>query len=132
MIDRQTLRAYCASRKGAVEDYPFGPDTLVFKVMGKIFALMPVNPPPVDGPIGSEPGAIPLRINLKCDPKLAQILRETYPSVRPGYHMNKRHWNTVIIDGTISDDEIFEMIDNSYMLVVSGLKKADRDRLNVL
>ena len=116
---KDKLRAYCGAKKGALEDFPFGEETLVFKVMGKMFALMPLDVPPNK----------PHTINLKCDPELAQVLRQTYPAVQPGYHMNKQHWNTIICDGSIPDDEIYEMIDNSYTLVVKSLKKADREKL---
>jgi predicted DNA-binding protein (MmcQ/YjbR family) len=119
-MDYQALVDYCMTKKGAVQDLPFGPDTLVFKVMGKLFALT-----------GVDPSESPLTVNLKCDPALAEILRRTYPdSVLPGYHMNKRHWNTVVCDDALlADDEIYEMIDNSYALVVKGLRKADREKL---
>jgi predicted DNA-binding protein (MmcQ/YjbR family) len=119
MIDLDTLRAYCRSKTGVVEDFPFGEEALVFKVMGKMFALLHLD---------VEEGEAP-DINLKCDPGLAEILRGTYPAVQPGYHMNKRHWNTVTVDGSIPDEEVYEMIDNSYDLVVRGLKKADRQKL---
>jgi len=99
----ETLREYCISKKGATEGFPFGEDTLVFKTDGKIFAL--VN---LDGD---------LSINLKCEPAFALELRERYASVTPGYHMNKKHWNTVLLDETISDKEIFSWIDHSYELV---------------
>jgi len=102
-MDLESLRDYCISKKGASESFPFGDDTLVFKASSKIFAL--VN---LDG----EPS-----INLKCDPDFALELRERYASVIPGYHMNKKHWNTVILDGTIPDKEIFSWIDHSYELV---------------
>jgi predicted DNA-binding protein (MmcQ/YjbR family) len=118
LINLKALRAYCGSKPGAMEDFPFDATTLVFKVRDKIFALLPLDrkdEPPV--------------INLKCDPALAEVLRNTYDAVQPGYHMNKRHWNTVIVDGSIPYDEIYEMIDNSYDLVVKGLKKVDRDAL---
>ena len=118
-MNKQELRDYCSSKKGAEETFPFDAVTLVFKVMGKMFALMAVDTPDDQPP----------RINLKCDPALAEILRETYQAVQPGYHMDKRHWNTVICDGSIPDDEIREMIDNSYALVVEKLKKADREKL---
>jgi len=118
-MDRLALRAYCSSKTGAEETFPFDATTLVIKVMGKMFALMSTDLPDDE----------PQTINLKCDPTLAVILRETYAAVTPGYHMNKRHWNTVICDGTVPDDEIIEMIDNSYDLVVKGLKKADREKL---
>ncbi len=119
MIDRQVLRDYCGSKPGAVEDFPFDAETLVFKVMGKLFALMGLDIPDDQ----------PQTINLKCDPAWAEVLRQTYPAVQPGYHMNKRHWNTVTCDGTIPDSEIYEMIDQSYALVVKGLKKVDREKL---
>ena len=118
-MDRYELRAYCNSKTAAEETFPFDETTLVVKVMGKMFALM-----------GTDiPEDRPQTVNLKCDPTLALILRETYSAVIPGYHMNKKHWNTVILDGTVPDDEIIEMIDNSYDLVVKGLKKADREKL---
>ncbi len=100
----ETLRDYCISKKGADESFPFGEDTLVFKVSGKIFAL--VN---LDGD---------LSINLKCDPALALELRERYASVTAGYHMNKKHWNTINLDGTVPDKEIFSWIDHSYNLII--------------
>lgn len=112
----ESLRSYLLKKKGAVEEFPFGPTAMVFKVMGKIFALIAWK-------------EFPLRINLKCDPDLAIHLRGIYNAVKPGYHMNKDHWNTVIVDGSISDDEILSMIDDSYNLVVNGLKKDDRKRL---
>lgn len=99
----ETLREYCISKKGTTESLPFGDDTLVFKADGKIFAL--VN---LDGD---------LSINLKCDPAYAMELRERYPSVTPGYHMNKKHWNTVLLDGTVPDKEVFSWIDHSYDLI---------------
>lgn len=99
----ESLREYCISKKNVTESFPFGEDTLVFKVNEKIFAL--VN---LDGD---------LSINLKCDPALALELRERHPSVTPGYHMNKKHWNTVRIDGSVSDTEIFSWIDHSYQRV---------------
>ena len=99
----ETLREYCISKKDVTESFPFDNDTLVFKADGKIFAL--VN---LDGD---------LSINLKCDPTRALELRERYPSVIPGYHMNKKHWNTVMVDGTIPDKEVFSWIDHSYNLV---------------
>lgn len=116
MLDRNALRDYCLSRKAAKAEFPFGPEAEVFKVMGKMFALIPTD-------------ANPPSISLKCDPVLAEMLRQTYPAVIPGYHLNKRHWNTVTSDGSVPDDELLEMIDNSYALVVKGLTKADRERL---
>jgi len=102
-MDIVILRDYCISKKGSTETFPFGDDTLVFKVKEKIFAL--VN---LDGD---------LSINLKCDPVLAIDLRERYSSVIPGYHMNKKHWNTVLLDGSVPDKEVFSWIDHSYDLI---------------
>jgi predicted DNA-binding protein (MmcQ/YjbR family) len=107
-MDIVTLREYCISKKDSKESFPFGDDTLVFKVKDKIFAL--VN---LDGD---------LSINLKCDPALAIELRERYSSVTPGYHMNKKHWNTVMLNGTVPDKEVFSWIDHSYELIL-GKKK---------
>jgi predicted DNA-binding protein (MmcQ/YjbR family) len=112
-VDLQALKTACSQMRGAEASHPFGEGALVFKVMGKIFALMPDK---------LAAGDIP-QLNLKCDPDLAEILRQTYDAVQPGYHMNKRHWNTVHVDGTIPEDEILEMIDHSYDLVVSSLPK---------
>ena len=102
-MDIVTLRDYCISKDGASESFPFGEDTLVFKAKDKIFAL--VN---LDGD---------LSINLKCDPVLAIELRERHSSVIPGYHMNKKHWNTVLLDGSVPDKEVFSWIDHSYKLI---------------
>jgi predicted DNA-binding protein (MmcQ/YjbR family) len=99
----ETLREYCLSKADATEGFPFGEDTLVFKVKGKIFALANLH--------GD------LSVNLKCDPTLAIELREKYDSVSPGYHMNKKHWNTILLDGSIPDMELFSWIDHSYNLV---------------
>jgi len=108
-MDLEILRDYCISKKGTTESFPFGDDTLVFKVNGKIFAL--VN---LDGDTS---------INLKCDPAYALELRERFASVTPGYHMNKKHWNTVMIDGTIPDKEILSWIDHSYELAAGNKKR---------
>lgn len=114
-MDRDALRAHCLAQKGAVEDFPFGEDTAVYKVGGRMFAILPVR------------GA--LAISLKCDPEWARVLRETYPAVTGGYHLNKRHWNTVRIDGSVPDDEVFEMIEHSYGLVLRSLPRRVRDEL---
>jgi predicted DNA-binding protein (MmcQ/YjbR family) len=106
----------CASMPEAVEDYPFGDGVAVFTVGGRMFALVALE--------GS-----PCSVNLKCDPELALELRARYATVRPGYHQNKRHWNTVELDGSIEGDELREMIDQSYELVVSQLPRAERARL---
>jgi predicted DNA-binding protein (MmcQ/YjbR family) len=122
MIHHAALRDYCGSKKGAQETFPFDQSTLVFKVMNRMFALMSHE----------HKEGEPLTINLKCDPALAEILRSTYEAIRPGYHMDKRHWNTVTIDGSIPDDEIYRMIDDSYTLVVAGLTRKDRAALEAL
>ena len=110
------LRDYCLSLPGAEETFPFGPTTSVFKVAGKMFAL-------------SQLGAVSLRVSLKCEPELAQALRAAHAAVLPGYHLNKRHWNTVIIDGSLPVDAIRDMIEDSYDLVVSKLPPAGRSAL---
>jgi len=109
----EQIRKHCLKKKGVTEDFPFGEETLVFKVTGKIFLLASLE-------------TIPLQINLKCEPEKAVELRETYDSVQPGYHMNKKHWNTIIIDGAISPYQLFEWIDDSYSLVIAGLKKSQQ------
>jgi predicted DNA-binding protein (MmcQ/YjbR family) len=113
-VNRDDVLELCGSLPGAVEDYPFGDGVAVFKVGGRMFALVPLD-------------ASPGTMNLKCDPELALELRARYPgAVRPGYHQNKRHWNTIDLDGTVGDDELREMIDHSYELVVSKLPRAVR------
>lgn len=116
-MTRDEILELCASFPGAVEDYPFGDDVAVFKVGGRMFALVPL-----DEGTG--------RVNLKCDPDFALELRAMYAAVRPGYHQNKRHWNTVELDGSIGDDELREMVDHSYELVVSGLPRTQRNHLS--
>ena len=106
------------SKKGVTEEFPFDNETLVFKVMGKIFALTNVT--------------YFASINLKCDPEEAIELRETYDAVQPGYHMNKKHWNTVLMDGTLSDKLILSFIDKSYTLVASSLTKSQKSALEAL
>ncbi|MGH2708111.1 MAG: MmcQ/YjbR family DNA-binding protein [Actinomycetota bacterium] len=115
-MDPEQLRRHCLAKSGAAEDFPFGDEISVFKVAGKIFAI-------------SALGGLPLEVSLKCDSDLAAALRARYGAVRPGYHLNKRHWNTVTIDGSISEGEIEAMIDDSYDLVVAGLRRSDRDAL---
>ena len=112
-MDRSELRDRCLSFTGAEETYPFGSETSVFKVAGKMFAL-------------SNLGADSLRVSLKCDPQLAEVLRVTHAAVLPGYHLNKSHWNTVILDGSLPDDAVNGMIEDSYDLVVSQLSRARR------
>ena len=109
-MDLAEFREYCLRKPGAIEGTPFGPDVLVFKVEGKIFALTAFD-------------EVPPTVNLKCDPDLALDLRDRYKEVRPGYHMNKRHWNTVEIEGGIPEVELRKMIDHSYELVIKGLPK---------
>jgi predicted DNA-binding protein (MmcQ/YjbR family) len=106
----ESLRNYCLTKKGVEECLPFGPDTLVFKVGGKLFLLAALD-------------AVPLQFNVKCEPENALLLREQYDCVHPGYHMNKRHWNTIICDGTVSDKMLHQWIDDSYNLVVNALPK---------
>lgn len=105
----ESFRNYCLSLNDTTEEFPFGPQTMVFKVKGKIFALTDIENFS--------------RINLKCDPELVIELRERYPAVQPGYHMNKKHWNTILMDHSISDKLIKEWITNSYNLVSAGSKK---------
>jgi predicted DNA-binding protein (MmcQ/YjbR family) len=105
----ELFRDYCIAKKGVTEGFPFGEDTLVFKVMGKMFALA-----------GAENFTY---ANLKCDPERALELRESYPEVQPGFHMSKKHWNSVYIDGALSDDFFLELVDESYDLIVSCLTK---------
>ncbi len=114
----EEFRKYCLSLKGVIEEFPFGEETLVFKVMGKMFALTGL-----DGDFS---------INLKCDPDLAIELRERYPAVLPGYHMNKKHWNTVVIDGSVPNKLIYEWTEHSYRLVVDQLPKTLKNKLNLL
>ncbi len=109
-MDIELLRGHCLSKPGVTESFPFGEDTLVFKVKEKIFALANLDGDPT--------------VNLKCDPSLALELRERYASVIPGYHMNKKHWNTVLLDGTVPDKEVFSWIDHSYNLVAGNKKSS--------
>lgn len=109
----ESLREYCLSFEGVTEGFPFGTDTLVFKVGGKIFLLVSLH-------------AEPLQFNVKCDPEKALEWRESYDAVLPGYHMNKKHWNTIILNGTIQEQFIREMILDSYMLVKASLPKTKK------
>ena len=112
-MDLAQFREYCLSKPHATEGTPFGPDVLVFKVGGKMFALAALD-------------EVPARANLKCDPDLALDLRDRYEQVKPGYHMNKKHWNTVEIDSGVPEAELRKMIDHSYELVIKSLPKAVR------
>ncbi|MFS4093871.1 MmcQ/YjbR family DNA-binding protein [Streptomyces sp. AF1A] len=112
------LRAFCLSFNAAVEDFPFTPETSVFKVLGKMFALTALD-------------GRPLTVNLKCDPEDAVRLRTDHEGlIVPGWHMNKRHWNTVTVDGGLPDRLVKELIEDSYDLVVAGLPRAERLRLD--
>ncbi len=114
-MDIEKLQEYLLQKTGSEESFPFGPTALVFKVMGKMFALVSLDD-------------VPLRMNLKCEPETAIELRANHEAVIPGYHMSKKHWNTLVFDGTLSDDFITEWIDHSYERVVSGMtKKAQRE-----
>lgn len=113
-MDIETLREYCLSKKAVTEDFPFGEITLVFRVKEKIFLLVSLD-------------ADPLQFNAKCNPEKAIELREEYEAIQPGYHMNKKHWNTVVIDGSIPSKLIKEMIDDSYQLIIQALPKKVRD-----
>ncbi len=115
-MTRDEVLDLCGSLPGAVEDYPFGDDVSAFKIGGRIFALVPLL---------NDPGTM----NLKCDPALALELRARHPAIRPGYHQDKRHWNTIELDGSIDDDELRELIDHSYQLVLAKLPRAIRDDL---
>ena len=112
-MDLAKFREYCLSKPQATEGTPFGPEVVVFKVGGKMFALASLD-------------EMPATANLKCDPDLALDLRDRYEQVRPGYHMNKKHWNTIEIESGIPDAELQKMIDHSYDLVVQSLPKAAR------
>ena len=115
----ELFRDYCLSKKGVTEEFPFDEITLVFKVMGKVFALTSLS-------------KVPFQANLKCDPERAIELRESYAEVAPGYHMNKKHWNTVTFDGVLSSNLVLELIDHSYNLVVKGLTKKCKEQLQGL
>ena len=114
----ETLREYCLAKAGVQEGFPFGEDTLVFKVAGKIFLLTGLT-------------NNPLQFNAKCDPDKAIELREKHTAVQPGYHMNKKHWNTIIADGSLSNALLKEIIDDSYNLIVQSLPKSVRVNLEL-
>ncbi len=113
----ETYREYCISKQAVTEEFPFDSETLVFKVAGKMFALTDVE--------------IFESINLKCDPEEALVLREKYPEIIPGWHMNKKHWNTVSVTGSLPDQMLNKLIDNSYSLVIKGLPSRVRKELNL-
>jgi predicted DNA-binding protein (MmcQ/YjbR family) len=107
------LRRRCLERPDATEEFPFGEQASVFKVGGKMFALSALE-------------SRPLRVSLKCEPDLAEGLRATYPAVQPGYHLNKRHWVTITLDGSVADEMVFDLLEDSYDLVVAGLPARQR------
>lgn len=111
-MNAEEIRIYCMKKAETTESFPFDETTLVFKVKNKMFALVSLDEQ--------------LAISLKCDPEKAIELRERYPAVTPGYHLNKQQWNTIFIDGTVSDDLLKEWIDDSYWLIVEKLPKKDR------
>jgi predicted DNA-binding protein (MmcQ/YjbR family) len=115
-MEADAFREYCLGKPGVIETAPFGPQDIVFKVGGKMFALLALED-------------IPLKCNLKCDPDLALELRDRYEDVTAGYHMNKKHWNTVVIGGAIPTAELQKMIDHSYGLVVQSLPIKTREAL---
>jgi predicted DNA-binding protein (MmcQ/YjbR family) len=116
-MDLESIRKYCLGKKSTKESFPFGNTTLVFKVSGKIFLLTNLD-------------SIPLQFNVKCDPEKAEELREAYSSVIPAFHMNKKHWNTIILNGQVNAKQIREMIDDSYALVVRSLPLKERKKLD--
>jgi predicted DNA-binding protein (MmcQ/YjbR family) len=115
-MNAESFRAHCLGKAATTEGTPFGPEDIVFKVAGKMFAILALE-------------EVPPRVNLKCDPDLALELRDRYEQVQPGYHMNKKHWNTVVLDGVIPDPELRKMIDHSYDLIVQSLPKSKRKGL---
>jgi predicted DNA-binding protein (MmcQ/YjbR family) len=115
-MDAAELRRWCLAQSGASETFPFGPDHSVFKVAGKMFALSALD-------------RTPLEVSAKCEPDLAVQLRDSYSAIRPGYHLNKRHWNTITLDGSLSDQVVRDLIEDSYDLVVSALPKRTREQL---
>ena len=112
-VDAAELRQWCLAQNGAVEEFPFGPEHSVFKVGGKLFAISALD-------------RTPLEVSVKCEPDLALQLRTGYTAIRPGYHLNKRHWNTVTLDGSLPDTLIRDLVEDSYDLVVSALPKRTR------
>jgi len=115
-MNARELRDWCLDQAGAVEDFPFTPEHSVFKVHGKMFALSALE-------------REPLEVSVKCEPELAVELRNSYPAIRPGYHLNKRHWNTITLDGSLPDQLVRDLIEDSYDLVVSALPKRVKEKL---
>jgi predicted DNA-binding protein (MmcQ/YjbR family) len=115
----EQFREYCLAKKGTSEDFPFDEFTLCLRVMGKIFALTGLD-------------AAHFTVNLKCDPEMAVDLRERHPEIQPGWHMNKKHWNTVDFEGSLDHQTLCNLIDHSYEQVVKSLKKAEKETLKLL
>jgi predicted DNA-binding protein (MmcQ/YjbR family) len=115
-VDASGLRRWCLAQRGAVEDFPFGRDHSVFKVAGRIFAISTLE-------------RVPLAVSVKCEPELAVQLRASYAAIRPGHHLNKRHWNTITLDGSLPDQLVRDLVEDSYDLVVGALPKRTRDEL---
>jgi len=116
-VTPRALRKLCLGFPGAFEDFPFGPEHSVFKVERKLFAISALH-------------SAPLRVSLKCEPELAEQLRASFPdAVAPGYHLNKRHWNTVLCDGSVPDAMVRDMVEDSYDLIVAAMPRAVRERL---
>lgn len=116
MMNIEEFRIYCLEKPAVTEEFPFGPETLVFKVAGKVFALTGLD-------------EINFKVNLKCDPDYAEELRESYEEVKPGYHMNKKHWNTVDFEGSLPEGLLRNLVNHSYELVVKSLPKNKRENL---
>jgi predicted DNA-binding protein (MmcQ/YjbR family) len=112
-VTADALRRWCLARPAAKQEFPFGERTSVFKVGGRMFALSALESRPLD-------------VSLKCEPELAQGLCATYPAIQPGYHLNKRHWITITLDGSVPDETVFELLEDSYDLVVAGLPARQR------
>jgi predicted DNA-binding protein (MmcQ/YjbR family) len=113
---RDRAMAACGTKPGSAEDYPFGDEVAVFKVAGRMFTLVSLGPAP-----GS--------VSLKCDPGMAADLRGRYAAITPGYHLSKRHWNTVTLDDSVPDEEVLELVDHPYDLVLAGLTRTQRNKL---
>ena len=116
-MDLEVLLGHCLAKPGSTASHPFGPGALVVKVAGRMFAIV-------------EEDADPLRVSLKCEPEIAVVLRESYASVTPGYHLNKRRWNTVTLDGTVQDEQVLEWVDDSFDLVMDALPRRLRDEID--
>src|SRR3954467_5083333 len=117
-MDATELRRWCLQHSGAIEDFPFGPEHSVFQVAGKMFALSALD-------------RTPLEVSVKCEPELAVQLRVTYGAIRPGYHLNTRHWNTITLAGGLSDQLVRDMIEDSYDLVSNALPRRTREQLRL-